>query len=233
MSRVQPSRELRALASRHRLWRHPLLQRCREARLELADVRTLAAQMYKFSREFNRILASVLVHCPDEPSRVAIAENLFEELGEGDPTRTHPELFRRFTRALGISDEALEVTPAAPGTTRLVETYLDLSRRHGWLPALGAICFASEGIVSVLYTQLLDGISFAVPLPADALIFFDLHIQVDTGHAARLAALVDAKIASAEELEPVRRAVVDALDARAAFFDDIEANTAPSVIEAA
>jgi pyrroloquinoline-quinone synthase len=178
--------------------------------------------MYKFSREFNHLLARILVRCADEGARVAIAENLYEELGEGNERATHPELFRRFTRAIGISDEVLERVPAEPETVHLVETYLGMAERRGYLAALGAVCFASEGIVPLLYAQLRDGILGARPLPPEALAFFDLHISCDQGHAARLAEVVEARIQTPEQMRDATSAITEALDARWGFFTAVE-----------
>ena len=50
----------RQIGRNHPLWNHELLNRCRNGRLTLTEVRTLGAQMYKFSREFSRYLAKAL-----------------------------------------------------------------------------------------------------------------------------------------------------------------------------
>ena len=99
------------VALKHPLWNHEFLVRCREGSLREEEVRVLAGQMYKFCKEFNRILVSAFQHCPDEHARMVIAESLFDEMGRGDPNQTHAELFRRFTRAIGITDEELEAMP--------------------------------------------------------------------------------------------------------------------------
>jgi pyrroloquinoline-quinone synthase len=213
---------LRDVADRHRLWRHPFLARCKAGAVSAPEIHVLACQMYKFSREFNHLLARILVRCADEGARVAIAENLYEELGEGDERATHPELFRRFTRAIGIPDEILERVPAEPETAHLVDTYLGMPERRGYLAALGAVCFASEGIVSMLYAQLRDGILGARALPTEALVFFDLHISCDQGHAARLAEVVETRIRTPEHMRAATAAVTEALDARWGFFTAVE-----------
>jgi SAM-dependent methyltransferase len=115
-SSAKAIRRLRQLGKAHALWTHPFLARCMEGQIGLHDVRALANQMYRFTREFSPLLARILAACPDEDVRVVIGENLFEELGEGDPQKTHVELFRHFTRALGLDDATLEAIPAEPET---------------------------------------------------------------------------------------------------------------------
>jgi pyrroloquinoline-quinone synthase len=188
--------------------------------------------MYKFSKEFNRILASILSCCQDESSQLVIVENLFDEMGQGDITQSHPELFRKFTRALGIHDETLAALPTAPETRALIETYLQMPHKYGYLAALGAICYASEGIVNSLYTQLYKGIVGATPLPKESLIFFEIHIDVDDSHAAKLAAVIEPRITMNEEDIQVRLAIVEAMDARVQFFNGIQRQISKSGLSA-
>jgi pyrroloquinoline-quinone synthase len=211
-----------ALTQNHPLWQHEFLNRCRTGQLTLPEVQVLAVQMYKFSKEFNRILASILSRCPDESAQLVIMDNLFDEMGQGDLNQAHPELFRRFTRQIGISDDALAVAPTAPETLKMIATYLDLPHQHGYLAALGAVCFASEGIVSSLYGQLYRGIVGAAPLPPESLIFFEVHIHVDDSHAANLARLLEPRVTTQEQVLEVNRAILRAMDARVQFFDGIQ-----------
>jgi pyrroloquinoline-quinone synthase len=210
------------VAQVHPLWVHPFLQRCRSGELELSEVKILAVQMYKFSKQFNRILASIVCCCLDEQAQWVILDNLFDEMGRGDVSQAHPELFRHFTRAIGISDIELEAHETYPETQALIDTYLSLANEYGYLSALGAVCYASEGIVRSLYTQLYVGIQGASPLTKEDLIFFDVHMDVDDGHAAKLEALIDPRIQDASQAVDIHRAILEAMDARVQFFDGIQ-----------
>ena len=207
---------------KHPLWHHPFLTQCRNSELTEAEVRILAVQMYKFCKEFNRILATIYSYCSDVEVQLVILENLSDEMGGGNIELTHPTLFRRFTRALGIDDETLESLPTAPETHNLVNTYIRIVQEYGYLAGLGAVCFASEGIVSTLYTQLQKGIRGAGTFSEDALIFFTLHVDLDNEHADRMARMIDAKVTSAEESIDINRAILEAMDARIEFFDGIQ-----------
>lgn len=222
-------KSFRELTGVHPLWNHPFLTRCRAEQLTLTEVQVLAVQMYKFSKEFNRILAGILSCCPDESAQLVILDNLFDEMGQGDLKCAHAELFRRFTRSLGIQDEMLAAIPPLPETDALIETYLKLPHQYGYLAALGAVCFASEGIVSSLYRQLYQGIVCATPLSKDALAFFEVHIDVDDSHAAKLAAIIEHRITTNEEAIEVNRAILEAMDARVQFFDGIQRQVAENL----
>jgi pyrroloquinoline-quinone synthase len=222
-----------SLTKHHSLWTHPFLLRCQIGSLDLAEVRILAVQMYKFSKEFNRILAKILSECPDEQAQWVILANLMDEMGQGDLTQAHPELFRRFTRSIGISDAELDAIPAAPETTEMINTYLGLVPEYGYLGALGAVCFASEGIVNALYTQLYQGIQGQTPLSKESLIFFDLHIHVDDDHAENLAKLIEPRIHNDLQAENIYSAVLKAMDARVRFFDGIQRQIAQRTLQRA
>jgi pyrroloquinoline-quinone synthase len=212
----------RQITHDHPLWNHAFLVKCRSENLTIEDVKVLAGQMYKFCKEFSRILSHILACCSDVDIQLVILSNLLDETGLGNPHMAHPELFRRFTRALGIDDLSLEAIPANPETTNLIDTYFNLGSEYGYLAALGAVCFTSEGIVNSLYAQLQTGILSAQTFPKESLIFFDLHIDLDGDHALKMATLLETKITSTEEAMNINRAIVKAMDARYEYFNGIQ-----------
>jgi len=216
-----PAQRFRQTAESHALWHHPFVERCRAGALTPGQVRVLGGQMYKFCREFTRFLATALAACPSEAARRVIGENLWEELGEGDPDRAHPALFRRFTRALGLCDAQLEAVPAEPETQALIDCYLGLASRYGVLGILGALCYASEGIVGALYAQIERGLLGALPFSRDALVFFEVHVQVDDGHADKLESVLLPLLETPEDIHLAEQAIRAALDARCRFFDGV------------
>ncbi|HEY2979400.1 MAG TPA: iron-containing redox enzyme family protein [Burkholderiaceae bacterium] len=215
------SARFKQVAAAHALWRHPFVERCRAGQLTLAQVRVLGAQMYKFCREFPRFLATALAACQHEEQYMVIGENLWDELGKGDPQQAHAALFRRFTKALGLDDAQLSVIPAQPETAALVDTYMDLTRRYGVLGILGALCYASEGIVGDLYSQIQRGLLRALPFNKEALVFFEVHVHVDDGHADQLESILLPMLRTQHDMQIVELAINDALHARCRFFDGV------------
>ena len=219
----------RQVTQNHPLWEHKFLNRCRTQSLSLDEVKILAIQMYKFCREFCQILTTISNHCADADAQMVIMENLLDETGLGNPNMAHPELYRRFTRALGIDDQTLDATPANPETQNLINTYLKLAEEYGYLAAIGAVCFASEGIVNTLYTQLRLGITNAGSFSDDDLLFFHLHIDIDDEHAQNMAVLLDGKITDSKQATDINRAILEAMDARVEFFNGIERQIANNI----
>lgn len=211
----------RQIAAAHPLWRHPFVELCRSGRLTPAQVRVLGEQMYKFCFQFPCFLGAALALCKDEPARLVIAENLWDELGEGEALHTHAALFRRFTRALGLDDAQLAAAPTLPETAALIETYLGLAAGHGLAGILGALCYASEGIVAAMYTTIQAGLLRAAPFDAKALEFFKVHIHVDGGHADKLESVLLPMLAMPRDALLAEEAIRAALDARCRFFDGV------------
>jgi pyrroloquinoline-quinone synthase len=211
----------RQVAENHPLWHHPFVERCRAGQLTLAQVRVLGAQMYKFCHQFPSFLALALAACPQDDARIVIGENLWEELGEGDPLRAHAALFRQFTRALGMDDAQLSAVPALPETAALISTYMNLSDRYGVLGILGALCYASEGIVAALYSHIQGALHLAASFDRDALMFFEVHIHVDDGHADKLESILLPMLHAPQDGLVVEQAIRTAMDARCAFFDGV------------
>jgi pyrroloquinoline-quinone synthase len=211
----------RHLAESHPLWHHPFVERCRAGQLSLAQVRVLGAQMYKFCHQFPSFLALALASCPQDDARIVIGENLWEELGEGDPLRAHAALFRQFTRALGLDDTQLAAVPALPETAALIDTYMNLSNRYGVLGILGALCYASEGIVAALYSHIQGALQQAARFDRDALMFFEVHIHADDGHADKLESILLPMLSAPQDELLVEQAIRTAMDARCGFFDGV------------
>ena len=79
----------------------------------------------------------------------------------------------------------------------------------------------SEGIVGALYTQIQAGLLQAAAFDRDALMFFEVHIHVDDGHADKLESILLPMLRTPLDELRVERAIRVALDARCRFFDGV------------
>lgn len=95
----------------------------------------------------------------------------------------HPELFRRFRRALGVRDEeggeeALEVVCWR-------EQFLSILTTGSAAEALGALGLGTETIVQTIYQPFVEAVGRIGMAPQDS-VFFPLHTAVDDHHQATL-----------------------------------------------
>ena len=101
---------------------HPFLERFGDGDAGEEGVRTFAIQYYRHVRVSRLYLAALISNCrDDEGLQLALANVLFDEYGHLNPEETHPALYRRFLRALGISEEEWE----APRTLPEIELYIE------------------------------------------------------------------------------------------------------------
>src|SRR5215213_4896908 len=108
------------------LLRHPFISVIRTASLTSEQLRAFALQYTAYCDLFPKCLAAVAANVPDDHTRFALIENLWEEHGSGDLKESHRALFRRFLKSLGISDEQERTIALLPSTKEYVETVFRL-----------------------------------------------------------------------------------------------------------
>ena len=109
---------------------HPFLQRMARGPVDLQQMWLMFSNVYAgLAQHFPRRLARVVLGVEDEHIRCILAEQLYEELGSGDYTRTHRRLFVRLLETLAPWSPAT-ITPemSTPGinlSERLEAVYFD------------------------------------------------------------------------------------------------------------
>ena len=190
----------RAIA--HQAVQHPYLQSL--ATGDLPDLRfalrDFGRQYYAYSAHFPRYLTALISKLESPAHRAALMENLTEESGQYEQEELdelaaigiqpewivglpHPELFRRFRRALGVhdgeaSEEELEVVCWR-------EQFLAILSTGSAAEALGALGLGTETIVQTIYQPFVEAIGRLGMHPRDS-VFFPLHTAVDDHHQATL-----------------------------------------------
>ena len=194
-----------ALASQallHQAVQHPYLTALASG--ELPDtrwaLRDFARQYYAYSAHFPRYLTAVISKLENPAHRLALMENLTEESGQYEQEELdelaaigidaewivglpHPELFRRFRRALGVLDH--DSTPESIEMICWREQFLAILTNGSAAEALGALGLGTETIVQTIYQPFVDAISGIGMHPRDS-VFFPLHTAVDDHHQATL-----------------------------------------------
>jgi pyrroloquinoline-quinone synthase len=201
---------------------HPFLERFGEGDVSEEGVRTFAIQYYRHVRVSRLYLAALISGCrEDEKVQLALAEILFDEYGHLNPEETHPALYRRFLRALGISEEEWEAPRTLPEIELYIETHYALCRHPDIRLGLGALGPASEWPVPPIYVRLSEGLKKSAGLPDEALEIFTSHVTMDVTHAR---IMMDALSPYAEDEEGqrrVREGAMRSLDARPVMLDGL------------
>lgn len=215
--------------ARHPAMSHPFLTRFAEGALEREQIQLFAIQHYLYSRLFVRNLASALANTPDEGVRIAIIQNMYDEIGEPSHDagalageRTHPALFRRFLGALGIERERIAQASALPETARFIRTYEDICRSGHWLEALGAMACGTECLVPHLYAFIQRGLERSPHLTPDDYLFWTLHIGCDDAHGENMVRSLLPHANDPEDQTRIASGARRVLDARGEWFDGLD-----------
>jgi pyrroloquinoline-quinone synthase len=72
-----------------------------------------------------------------------------------------------------------------------------------------------------LYSQIQRGLLRALPFNKEALVFFEVHVHVDDGHADQLESILLPMLRTQHDMQIVELAINDALHARCRFFDGV------------
>jgi len=220
----------------HRAVRHPYLQALGAGDLPDTDwaLRDFARHYYGYSLHFPRYLTTVISKLEAPAHRTSLLQNLTEESGiyeeeeyaelavigvqrewiEGVP---HPQLFKRFREATGIT-EAHDPANEAIELVCWRESFLATLTHGSAAEALGALGLGTENIVSTIYLPFVAAIERTDLAPRDT-VFFPLHTAVDDHHQQALEDISLAYAATASGKGDLRRGMIKALSLRSSFWD--------------
>ena len=193
---------LASQALRHQAVQHPYLTALASGALPNMRwaLQDFARQYYAYSAHFPRYLTAVIAKLEDPAHRLALLDNLTEESGRYEQEELeelaaigiepewivglpHPELFRRFRRALGVLDD--EARPEAIEVVCWREQFLAILSCGSAAEALGALGLGTETIVQTIYQPFVEAID-RLGLHRRDSVFFPLHTAVDDHHQATL-----------------------------------------------
>jgi pyrroloquinoline quinone (PQQ) biosynthesis protein C len=220
----------------HRAVNHPYLQAMGKGDLPNVNwaLRDFAENYYGYSLHFPRYLTTVISKLEAPAHRTSLLQNLTEESGHYDEEELaeleeigverewiegipHPQLFRRFREATGV-------TAAHDGAHEAIElvcwreSFLATLTYGTAAEALGALGLGTENIVSTIYLPFVDAIRRTELHPRDT-VFFPLHTAVDDHHQEALEEISLSFAATPGGKGDLRRGMIKALSLRSAFWD--------------
>jgi len=207
------------LADQHALWKNDLVSGFEKGSFTLEDYRYIFSQYRYFNMNFTRILSTLMVNCDNSLLRSKVISNLWEEIGEASQSNSHTQIYQDFlTTCLGVrrvEDEKIESY-----SKDFVNNYLSLCLGSSVYECAAILSYATEGIVSRLYSVFKEGL-LKSGLAEEDLLFFNLHINCDDGHAASLEEIVSWYKDEYLWDEKCSSAIIKAMDLRNLFFQHI------------
>jgi pyrroloquinoline-quinone synthase len=178
MSNTQLLDRIDAAIAEKNLLKHPFYQDWQAGKLSRESLRLYAAQYYRHVEAFPGHLR-VLAARADESLKPVVLENLAEE---EHPVRPHPQLWRDFGVALGVSEDDLTNAPSLPGTQNLVHTFRDICANRSVAEAVAAL-YAYESQVPEIATTKIDGLNrFYGISDKTGTRYFSVHEEADVAH---------------------------------------------------
>jgi len=206
-----------ALADLH-LLKHPFYQSWTHGALTSEQLRRYACQ-YRFHVDaFPRYISATHSLCDSAAGRQFLLENLIEEEHGAE---NHPELWRRFAEATGVSRERVESDEAGRTARAVVDTFMASARRsyHEGLASLYAYEYQIPEIADVK----IEGLVKHYGITTEAgLQFFNVHREADRVHRARARVLLD-ELATEQQQEEAIEAAVHSGRALWKFLTEMEA----------
>lgn len=205
-----------------------------------------AREYFGYSAAFPQYLETVIGKLENPEHRALLSHNLEEEQGEMgaddreelakigiDPETVdgvpHPELFRRFCEAIGVSDAELRVPSYAAMQWR--RQFLNFLQNATPAAAVGALGLGTENVVKPIYRNILNGVR-SLGLRREDYVFFELHCTVDDQHALDLHNVALDLLQDQKARQEMRLGMREALDLRARFWNHLN-RRADSVLRVA
>lgn len=171
------------LVHKHGAINNAYLDRFSKGEISDEELKIFAVEFYQFSRHFPAIQAMLLINTPDEEEASEHTKILTSELGDGDPSKRHELLFRRFLRSIGIEPKEVMFKPMLPTTKAFIDGMFRLFSEKDHFVALGA-SFGLENMAIRMWDQLIPGLKKVKQrsFPNMDLEYFTFHRELEETH---------------------------------------------------
>jgi pyrroloquinoline quinone (PQQ) biosynthesis protein C len=131
-------------------------------------------------KSFPGLIAAGAARMEDEESRATLAVNLYQECGEGDATRSHHAIYRKFLATAGIQVSAIEEQAFTAEWREKLTEYIQVSEPQAVLGALAAGEFLAQPVLTKTF-------SVIQPLYPNAdTEYFTYHLQLEENHVQEI-----------------------------------------------
>lgn len=136
-------------------------------------------------RSFPSLIAAGAARMEDEGSRTVLAVNLYQECGEGDVTRTHHAIYRKFLVTAGLP------LPEGPGDGFALQWKADLLESIASAPGPGAVLgvlASGEFLAQPALTRLYSVLKPHYPRADQE--YFTKHLVLETEHVQEITSII-------------------------------------------
>jgi pyrroloquinoline-quinone synthase len=196
------------IAEKH-LLKHPFYLAWVRGELSKGALADYAKQYYHHVAAFPTYLSAVHAKCDDQPTRKQILQNLIDEEA-GSPN--HPELWKQFANALGVSDVDLGSNYKQTETSHLIDAFRSICGNGSTVDGLAAL-YAYESQIPAICESKIEGLKkYYSFTDRKSYEYFSVHIEADKEHSAAEREMLSRSL-DRNNLQCVRASVNHVLDA--------------------
>lgn len=177
--------------------------------LPLNCLKEYAKDYYHHVKAFPTYLSALHSRAEEAEVRRILLQNLVEEEG-GSPN--HPDLWRRFVLALGVTEEELDVHTPGAEILHVVEAFRAICQKQGVESGIAAL-YAYESQIPAICVSKIEGLEKHYGLQEAGWEYFKIHIAADEEHAAQEEKLLVSRVHDKNwgEVEQAVSTVLEAL----------------------
>ncbi len=172
---------LKGLVRRHRAFKHPYYTEFIRDQAGHDDLRTYVVQESLVDGRFDDLLAMMQVGTAGA-AKMEIANNYWDEMGNGDPDQVHTHLFNKIYEVFDVREDDMESVMTAGDLLTGNLAVLVCRYRRLYAEAVGFLGM-TEWLVPDRFTDVVHAWE-RLGLPPVGITYHRLHITVDSQHAA-------------------------------------------------
>ena len=184
-----------------------------------------AREFFHFSRTFPAILANLLVNTADEDEAFELTKVLTSELGDGDASKRHELLFRKFLRSIEIDPTRIISEGVKPSTNAYLNGLWRIygGRDHSKAPGAS---FGLENMAIPMWDQLLPGPRAVKErrFPHMDIEYFTFHRELESQHEDAMEEVSDIVGKDPASEKSFESGIREALDLLHGFWVGLEEN---------
>ncbi|MCX7997851.1 MAG: iron-containing redox enzyme family protein [Leptospiraceae bacterium] len=186
--------------------------------LELNDLKEWLSQEYFVSVDFVNWFLLAASQTNDLKAKTILAQNIWKELGEGKLDESHVAILEKFLEDINFDFKNLICFEE---TGRYLKEMRKIIQMGFW-ESVGALGPANEYLLKLEYGAMANAyqkLKTQINLPEPK--FFQVNLNADESHAAKLFELIKEKADTTEKKEAVLLGNKLALDARLIFYEGL------------
>ena len=187
-------------------------------KLTLDQLRGWAVNRYYFHGHIPEKEAAIAANCPPDVRQLWIEKLVEEAGGKGKPS--HPDLWLRFCKDLGLSKEQVKKAEVLPAVRMAVDGYLNLARYRPW--RVGVAASLTEHLVPKRMEKMIDAFKKYYPFfTEDGMIFFKEHMVADVEHGELTIGLVEKYTHTQGDQAEIREGYFYKIDMHRVILDSV------------